>query len=159
MGHQRAESWIRIKIRKQQTGKMKKNNLSLTVEQLQKTGAKYAALFLLGALTACGGEQAMDMPAQKWKDVDVRVEVRPSPPRAGMSEFLVLTTGERGRPVYDLIVSLRTDDQDEWKQAIQDGQVGVFRRAVDVESGARSVLQVQIKRKDEEGVLRFPLGI
>ena len=129
------------------------------VKQLKMTSAKYAALFLLEALSACSGDQAVDIPVQKWHEVEVRVEVRPSPPRAGMSEFLVMTTGERGRPVYDLIVSLRTNDQDEWKQAIQDGQVGVFRRAVDVEPGARSVLQVQIKRKDEEGVLRFPLGI
>ena len=138
---------------------MKKINLCIMVKQLKMTSAKYAALFLLGALSACSGDQAVDIPVQKWHEVEVRVEVRPSPPRAGMSEFLVMTTGERGRPVYDLIVSLRTNDQDEWKQAIQDGQVGVFRRAVDVESGARSVLQVQIKRKDEEGVLRFPLGI
>ena len=97
--------------------------------------------------------------SQKWQGVDVRVEVRPSPPRAGMSEFLVMTTGERGRAVYDLIVSLRTDDRDPWTQAIQDGQVGVYRRAVEVGPGARSVLQVQIKRKDEEGVLRFPLNV
>ena len=101
----------------------------------------------------------MDAPVQKWQDMEVRVESRPSPPRAGMNEFLVMTTGERGRPVYDLIVSLRTDDQDEWKQAIQDGQVGVYRRAVEVAPGTRSVLQVQIKRKSEAGVLRFPLNL
>ena len=138
---------------------MKKINLPTMVERLQKTGVKYTALFVLGVLAACGGDHAMDIPAQKWRDVDIRVEVRPSPPRAGMSEFLVMTAGERGRPVYDLIVSLRTDDHDEWKQAIQDGQVGVYRRAVEVAPGTRSVLQVQIKRNGEESILRFPLNV
>jgi hypothetical protein len=70
-----------------------------------------------------------------------------------------MTTADHGRPASDLIVSLRTDDQDAWKQAIQDGQIGVYRRAVDVEPGTRSVLQVQIKRSGEEGVLRFPLNV
>lgn len=88
----------------------------------------------------------------------MRVESRPSPPRTGMNEFLVMTTGERGRPVYDLIVSLRTDDHDEWKQAIQDGQVGVYRRAAEVAPGIRSTLQVQIRRNDVESTLRFPLN-
>jgi len=137
---------------------MKKNNLGVLVRRLQKVSAKYVALLLLGALSACSGDQAADIPTQKWQGVEVRVEVRPSPPRAGMSEFLVMATGERGRPVYDLIVSLRTDDQDAWTQAIQDGQVGVYRRAAEVGPGTRSVLQVQIKRNGEEGVLRFPLG-
>ena len=138
---------------------MKKNNFGFTFKQLQKSGTKYAALLLLGVLAACSEEQAVDIPAQKWQGVEVRVEVRPSPPRAGMSEFLVMTTGERGRPVYDLIVSLRTDDQDVWKQAIQDGQVGVYRRAAEVGPGARSVLQVQVKRNGEESILRFPLNV
>jgi hypothetical protein len=136
-----------------------KNNLCVMVKQLQKSSAKYAALFLLGALSACGGDQAVDMPVQKWQNVEVRVEVRPSPPRVGMNEFLVVATGERGRPAYDLIVSLRTDDHDVWTQAIQDGQVGVYRRAAEVAPGTRSVLQVQIKRSGEEGILRFPLSL
>ena len=114
---------------------------------------------MLGVLSACSGDHADDIPAQKWQGVEVRIEVRPTPLQAGMNEFLVMITGERGMPVYDLIVSLRTDDQDEWKQAIQDGQVGVYRRAADVEPGTRSVLQVQIKRKGVENILRFPLQL
>jgi len=137
---------------------MQKNNMP----ELSRAGLewrKYAALFALGMLSACGGSQHADTPAQKWQNVDVRVETRPSPPQPGMNEFLVMVTGERGRPVYDLVVSLRTDDQDAWKQAIQDGQVGVYRRAAEVEPGSRSVLQVQIKRNGTESVLRFPLKL
>lgn len=122
--------------------------------------AKYAALLLPCLLAACGGtEQTEEVPPQKWQDADVRVESRPSPPKPGMNEFLVMVTGERGRPVYDLVVSLRTDDKDDWKQAIQDGRVGVYRRAVEVEPGARSTLQVQIRNKETESVLRFPLTV
>ena len=128
-------------------------------KQLQQAGIKFSMLFMLAALSACGGEQASNIPAQKWENMEVRVESRPSPPRMGMNEFLVMVTGERGRPAYDLIVSLRTDDHDEWRQAIQDGQLGIYRRAAEVAPGSRSVLQVQIKRKDEESILRFPLEL
>jgi hypothetical protein len=117
------------------------------------------ALALLGLLAACGGRQAADAPPQIWGDAEVRIESRPSPPRTGMNEFLVMVTGERGKPISDLVVSLRTDDQDAWKQAIQDGQVGVYRRAAEVAPGTRSVLQVQIRRGDTESVLRFPLQL
>jgi hypothetical protein len=138
---------------------VKINDLGVRVNRVRGAIAKYGALFLLGALPACGGERVADTPAQKWQDVEVRVETRPSPPRIGMNEFLVMVTGEHGIPVYDLVVSLRTDDQDAWKQAIQDGQVGVYRRAARVEPGARSVLQVQIKRNGTENVLHFPLTL
>ena len=150
-----------MQTRNKLTRKMLKAKLpSLTLkDHLQKNIARYIALFLLAVLTACGGDPAMDAPVQKWQGMEVRVESRPSPPSTGMNEFLVMATGERGRPVYDLIVSLRTDDKDEWKQAIQDGQVGVYRRAADVEPGTRSVLQVQIKRNGTESILRFPLKV
>lgn len=114
---------------------------------------------LLGMLSACGGRQDADAPPQMLGDVEVRVESRPSPPRTGMNEFLVMVTGGRGKPISDLVVSLRTDDQDAWRQAIQDGQVGVYRRAAAVAPGTRSVLQVQIRRNGTESVLRFPLQL
>lgn len=92
-------------------------------------------------------------------DSEVSIESRPNPPAPGMNEILVMVTGDRGRPAYDLMVSLRTSDQDEWKQAIQDGLIGVYRRAVDVEPGTRSTLQVQIKHNGEQSVLRFQLPV
>ena len=119
---------------------------------------KCAAFLLAGMLAACS-DSGPEIPAQKWQNLDIRVEVRPNPPQVGMNEFLVLATGERSRPAYDLIVSLRTSDHDEWKQMIEDGQVGVYRRAAEVGPGERSVLQVQLKNKDAESVLRFPLSV
>lgn len=142
---------MRIRVRRKLASKMKNNSRWI--------GAKCIALLFTAALSACGGGQVVDTPPQKWGEAVVRVETRPSPPRIGMNEFLVMVTGERGRPIYDLVVSLRTDDHDDWKQAIQDGQVGVYRRAAEATPGARSVLQIQIKRNGEESVLRFPLQL
>jgi hypothetical protein len=139
--------------------KIREGNLRVMIGRLQDAGAKYVALLLLAAISACGGEQAADAPPQKWQDMEVRVESRPSPPSAGMNEFLIIVTGERGQPDSDLVVSLRTSDQDPWKQAMQDGLVGVYRRAVEVGQGTRSVLQVQIKRNGAESELRFPLHV
>ena len=113
---------------------------------------------MAGVLVACGGDSSLASPPQQWNGLDVRVESRPSPPRNGMNEFIVMVTGKHGRPIYNLIISLRTDDHDEWKQAIQDGQLGIYRRAVEVGPGSRSVLQVQIKHSQAESVLLFPLN-
>ncbi|MBA0902483.1 MAG: hypothetical protein ITD32_01695 [Candidatus Nitrotoga sp.] len=119
---------------------------------------KYGGLFVLMCLVACGGSAVVDAPPQKWQDAEVRVESRPSPPRPGVNEFLIIVTGSRG-PVHNIVVSVRTDDDDQWVQAIQDGEVGVYRRAARVAFGTRSVLQVQIKGGGSEEVLRFPLSL
>ncbi|MDQ3267557.1 MAG: hypothetical protein M3P47_02345 [Pseudomonadota bacterium] len=137
---------------------MQKNNLHIPVNPLRSTNIKYIELFFLVLLSACGGDRVADTQPQKWQDAEVRVESRPSPPRPGVNEFLVIVTSERG-PVHDIMVSVRTDDQDQWIQAIQDGEVGVYRRAAKVAPGTRSVLQVQIKRNGAEGILRFPLNL
>lgn len=137
---------------------MQKNNLYPRVNLLRSTNVKHIKLFFLVLLVACGGDRVADTQPQKWQDAEVRVESRPSPPRPGVNEFLVIVTGERG-PIHDVMVSVRTDDQDQWIQAIQDGEVGVYRRAAKVAPGTRSVLQVQMKRNGVEGVLRFPLSL
>ncbi|MDR2195789.1 MAG: hypothetical protein LBE50_04200 [Gallionellaceae bacterium] len=129
--------------------------------EVKKRARNVALLLTLTVLSACGGSNQNSVPPQQWQDTDIRVETRPSPPQRGMNEVLVLATGERGRPNYDLLVSLRTDDGDDWKQAIQDGQVGVYRRAVEFAPGARSVLQVQVSKRGggEASVLRFPMNV
>lgn len=137
---------------------MQKNNSYLPVNLLRSANVKYIKLFFLLLLVACGGDRVADTQPQKWQDAEVRVESRPSPPRPGVNEFLVIVTGERG-PIHNVMVSVRTDDQDQWVQAIQDGEVGVYRRAAKVAPGTRSVLQVQMKRNGVEGVLRFPLKL
>ncbi len=112
-------------------------------------------------LAACGAPPAeYVIPAQKWNDVVIEVETRPIPPKVGMNEFLILTTLERGKPVPDLLVSLRTDPQGEWRQAIQDGHSGVHRRAIPIQSvPATLYLELRRKRTDEKVELEFPLNI
>lgn len=134
-------------------------NLHTPIAQFRSENLKYIKLFFLLLLAACGGDRVADTQPQTWQDAAVQVESRPSPPRPGMNEFLVIVTG-KGGPIHDIMVSIRTDDQDPWVQAIQDGDIGVFRRAAQVAPGTRSVLQVQIKRNGgAEGVLRFPLNL
>lgn len=120
---------------------------------------QYIAILFLSMLSACGVDHAQDTPPKVWKDMEVRVETRPSPPHAGMTEFLVMLTSRTGRPGDDYMVSVRTSDQDAWKWAVQDGRMGIFRRAAELAPGERSVLQIQLKHKGEESVLRFPFNL
>lgn len=124
-----------------------------------RRSAKRWFFVLLGVaiLAACEAGSSGAIPAQEWQGMEVRVESRPNPPRVGMNEFLVMVTDRRGRPGYDWVISLRASDQDEWKQAIEDGQVGVYRRAVKVEEGVAPTLQVQLRRGTVSEVLYFDL--
>jgi len=107
-------------------------------------------------LAACGGE-VVTSPTQQWKDMSFRIETRPPTIKPGMIEFLVIANrGERKR-AHDLLVSLRIGEQGRWTQAIQDGAVGVYRRALRVNDPANDVLNVYIRHKDEETILKFPL--
>jgi hypothetical protein len=120
---------------------------------------KVTGVVLLVLLSACGDAADNNIPAQKWQNMIVQVETRPSPPETGMDEILVIVTNPNGRPGSDLMVSLRSSDHDQWVQAIEDGGLGVYRRAVDLAPGERSVLQVQFKLNGKESVLRFPLKV
>jgi hypothetical protein len=105
------------------------------------------------------GVGAPDTVAQKWRNIDVRVETRPSPPQSGPLEFLVILTDDQGHPAWSAMVEIRTSDTDDWKQCIQDGRVGVFRRSAVVNAGSRSVVQVQIHYQNDTTVLRFPIKL
>ena len=89
----------------------------------------------------------------------VRIETHPSPPLAGLSEIVVVITGPHGKPSGDLIVSLRGNGSMPWVQAIQDGFIGVYRRAVDIGDQETAVVQVRIQRGMEQKVLFFPIKL
>lgn len=112
-------------------------------------------LFCL-ALTACGMDVPMSRYApQTWNNISVAVEARPGP--GGMYEFLVFGTIEERKPVHDLTVSLRVGEQGAWIQAIQDGRMGVYRRALKIDHPESDILWVQLQRGSEQTVLQFPL--
>jgi hypothetical protein len=117
-------------------------------------------IVLISIMTiACGrGDEAAGLPPQQWGNVGITVESRPVLPRIGMNEFLVIATESSGRPVWNMMVSLRTASEDDWRQAIQDGESGVYRRALPLSSGQQT-LYVNLRRAGEETVLEFPLRV
>jgi hypothetical protein len=114
---------------------------------------------LLALLTACGQEMPVyQLGTQQWNDLYITVEARPAPGSTQTYEFLVIATLHNRKPEHSLMVSVRVNEQDAWKQAIQDGLVGVYRRAYKVSDPEKDVLYVQIKRGDAQGELQFPLS-
>lgn len=117
-------------------------------------------LVLILSFSACSEDSGqLLIPVQHWKETDVRIETHPNPPLPGMSEIVVIVTGPRGRPIQDLTVSLRGSEASPWIQAIQDGLIGVYRRAIDIGDIEAMNLQVRLKRGNEEKVLLFPLKL
>ncbi len=121
------------------------------------------AVFLASALillSACSGESTpTPIPAQSWNEMDVRIQTRPDPPFVGKAEVVVIVTGARGRPVHDLIVSVRADDASAWVQTIQDGHIGVYRRGVSLGFRENAALQVRLQQGEKSHVLFFPLKL
>ena len=91
--------------------------------------------------------------------MDVKIETHPNPPLAGMSDVLVIVTDLHGRPISDLTVSLRGDNSLPWVQAIQDGFIGVYRRAIDLGDKDHAVVKVKIQQKEAQTVLSFPIKL
>lgn len=117
-----------------------------------------SALLGVALLSACGSSQdTAQLGTRSWGGFDVAVELRPAPPRPGHNEVVVIITGEHHRPVYDALVSLRADAGHDWVQAIEDGHVGVYRRAVYFGRGSAATLQVRLQRAETQSVLEFPV--
>ena len=115
---------------------------------------------LATGLAACNdGAVAPPIPPQHWKQMVVRIETHPNPPLAGMSEIVVIITGPHGRPAGDLIVSLRGSEEAPWVQAIEDGYIGVYRRAVDIGEGKTGGVQVRLRQGAEQKVLLFQIKL
>ncbi len=114
-----------------------------------------AALVLV--LSGCAAEPAWQPEPQRWGEFTVRIETRPAPVVAGMNEFLVIVDRKRKGFFNDLIVKVRTPASD-WRQAIPDGALGVYRKALPVRDPARDRLFVRLIHGGSEGELVFPLA-
>ncbi len=121
--------------------------------------ARIATVFATMAASLLAGcsESTQVLPTTEWRDLQVHVEARSYGPIPSMREMLVFVNTRTGLPGWDCEVSVRTSDSDTWKQAIEDGHVGVYRRAAKVDAGEHSVLQVWIRAEGAETVLRFAL--
>lgn len=117
-------------------------------------------MLLVTVLPGCGDGVMVVLGPQQWQDLEFRVEVHPSPPRAGMTEFVVIASREVYKPGVGLVVEIRVDEDGKWVQAIQDGFTGVYRRAVNVSDPLTQSLHVKVRRtnKDEHTLLSFPLN-
>jgi hypothetical protein len=126
-------------------------------------GACAALALALLAIVGFGGCSASNdsyvVGTGRWNDYDVTVESRPAPPRAGNNEVVVIVTGERRQPVFDALVSVRAQSASPWVQAIEDGHVGVYRRAVNFGQGDHATIEVQLRRGDDQTLLTFPVVI
>ncbi len=128
---------------------------------LAKLKPKYFLVVLLMVmLQACAGEGVVVLGPQQWQDLEFRVEVHPSPPSVGMTEFIVIVSREVYKPGVGLVVEIRVGEKTQWRQAIQDGYTGVYRRAAYVTDPQTQSLLVQVRRvnKDGETLLSFPLN-
>lgn len=129
-------------------------------------GLVYRLLYIVVPLLAgCGGDNVLTLGPQNWNELQFIVEARPTPVRTGMNEFIVIATREKGLPGYELIVSIRADEKAEWRQAIQDGYTGVYRRAIRVNDPLSDVLAVNVRYTKKENhagesetILYFPLS-
>ncbi len=118
-------------------------------------------LVLMISLAACSEieQPSVNIPVHEWAGIRIRIETHPEPVRAGMNEFVVIINDQlKGiRPAHDYIVSLRTSAQFPWRQAIQDGHSGVYRRAIALDKVENAVLQMHIEKDDSATTLRFLL--
>ena len=115
-------------------------------------------LLTISLLIAGCAENAQRLPTQTWENLYVTIETRPPTVQKGMNEFLVIVNEDQKRVANDLIVTLQIKGQTKRHQAIQDGHVGVYRRAVNVINPDTDVLLVEIQREDETGFLEFRLN-
>ncbi|RMG91025.1 MAG: hypothetical protein D6703_06335 [Zetaproteobacteria bacterium] len=118
-------------------------------------------ILLMGGFLACcsSNELTWKPPAQQWQDLTIEVESRPELPRQGMNEFIVIVNRARRGYISDLIVNVRTEHSGAWRQAMPDGALGVYRRALPVEDPEQEHLYVQLIRgKKGQAELVFPLA-
>ncbi len=122
--------------------------------------ATLLAVIVTFAVGGCGNEeQTGTIGTRQWGPYEVTVETRPWPPRVGQNEVVVMIVGERRQPIYDALVTMRAQASSPWIQAIEDGHVGVYRRAVRFGGEGQSKLQIQLQRGDEKTVLDFPVAL
>lgn len=114
-----------------------------------------AGVFLL---SSCSADESAWSPApQSWQDITIRVETQPTPVERGMNEFLLIADHQQRGFINNLLVEVRTESSD-WKQAMPDGALGVFRRALQVRHVQREHLYVRLIRDGQHGEMTFPLA-
>ena len=88
----------------------------------------------------------------------MQIETRPTVIRPGMNEFLVIANRQQRGFTSDLMVDVRTEHSGGWKQAMPDGALGVYRKALPVSDIQNEHLYVRLQRRGEHAELVFALA-
>ncbi len=112
-------------------------------------------LLWVGLLCACSAGDVGWVPApQSWQDITITMETQPAPIRQGMNEFILIANHQQRGFINDLLVEVHTEDSG-WKQAIPDGALGVFRKALLVRDVHNDHLYVRLTRGGKHGEMVF----
>jgi len=117
----------------------------------------FFAAWLALMLSSCSSQDVWMAEPQAWQEFTIHYETRPEVIREGMNEFLVFANREGKRYIPDLLVHIRTTHSD-WRQAMPDGALGVYRRALPVRSIEDDQLLVRFSYHGKEGELQFDLA-
>ncbi|MDQ6991958.1 MAG: hypothetical protein Q9M31_00655 [Mariprofundus sp.] len=113
---------------------------------------------VLMMLSCSAGKDVWQAAPQMWQELTLRVETRPESVSTGMNEFLIIAGHQQRGFINNLLVEVRTDSSGAtWKQAMPDGALGVFRRALPVKDPQHEHLYVRLTRHHQHGELTFDL--
>ena len=116
---------------------------------------KLLAVILL-ILSACSSPEVWAPEPQQWEEFTISLETRPEVMREGMNEFLLIVDRKGQRHIPDLLIKIRTSNS-KWKQAMPDGALGIYRRALQVRDFQHEQLYIRLSYHGKEGALTFEL--
>ncbi|MDQ6995333.1 MAG: hypothetical protein Q9M18_07035 [Mariprofundaceae bacterium] len=117
---------------------------------------KIAALVFL-LLSACSPSTPVWIaPEQSWENFKVHFETRPDTLQHGMNEFLIFVNRQGKKHIPDLLVKIQIN-HDSMQQAMPDGALGIYRRALYVHHKQTDHLHVQLTFHGKQGDLFFNL--
>ncbi|OIO54026.1 MAG: hypothetical protein COX57_13470 [Alphaproteobacteria bacterium CG_4_10_14_0_2_um_filter_63_37] len=122
-------------------------------------------LLALGVLMGGCGDRHNIAHSAKLDGIDLQVEIYPSPPTPGYNEFKVsLKKSGDWRPVDNVIVEMgvRKGPQDPvvaWSMGMQDGLLGIYRRAVEIPSSGHWEAVIRVRKGEMEQQATFPLDV
>ncbi len=111
---------------------------------------------LVSLLAACSSPNVWTPEAQQWGQFNIHIETRPDVIRQGMNEFMVIVNRKGKTYIPDLLVKIRTSSS-QWTQAMPDGALGIYRRALLVNDMKHDQLYVRLSYHGKEGALTFDL--
>lgn len=109
-------------------------------------------------LTSCSSSDSVwHAKAQYWQDFHIHYETRPETLRTGMNEFLIFIERKKQKHIPDLLVNIQID-HNTMQQAMPDGALGIYRRALFVQDAQHNKLHVHLSYHGKKGEVIFDLA-